>query len=91
MKMVASTTRKKVLDFLNYGNHTSIKQKLEKTFSTMSKEDRNQYLIPLPRWLVRFIKHLHVTLQGILIKKTKTIVLFGMDLLPRTGQLLVST
>ena len=54
MKMVASTTRQNFLEFLNYGNHTSIKQNLEKTLNTMSKEDRNQYLIPLPKWIARF-------------------------------------
>ena len=71
MKMVASTTRQNFLEFLNYGNHTSIKQNLEKTLNTMSKEDRNQYLIPLPKWIARFLKHLHVTPQGLLVKKDK--------------------
>ena len=37
----------------------------------MSKENRNQYVIALPSWLSRFIKHLHVTPQGLLIKKDK--------------------
>ena len=37
----------------------------------MSKEDRNQHIIPRPCWLARFIKHLHVTPQGLLIKKDK--------------------
>ena len=37
----------------------------------MSKEDRNQYLITLPSWLARFIRHLHITPQGLLIKKDK--------------------
>ena len=71
MKMNAFSTKKNFLDFFRYGNHTSIKQNIEKTLNTMSKEDRNQYLIPLPNWLARFIKHLHVTPQGLLIKKDK--------------------
>ena len=71
MKMIASSSRKNFLDFLRYGNHKSIYQNLDKTMSTMSKEDRNQHTIPLPCWLARFIKHLHVTPQGLLIKKDK--------------------
>ena len=35
----------------------------------MYKEDRNQYLVSLPNWLARFIPHLHVTPQGLVIKE----------------------
>ena len=71
MKMNASSTWNNFLDFLRYGNHTSIDHNVAKTLDTMSKEDRNQYVIPLPSWLSRFIKHLHVTPQGLLMKKDK--------------------
>ena len=37
----------------------------------MNKEDRNQFLIPLPSWLTRFIRHLHITPQGLVIKPGK--------------------
>ena len=37
----------------------------------MNKEDKNQYLIPLPNWLSRFIPNLHLTPQGLLVKKDK--------------------
>eukprot|EP00957_Ditylum_brightwellii_P180347 13738866-Ditylum_brightwellii.AAC.1 len=37
----------------------------------MNKEDRNCYLIPLPRWMTRFIPHLHVTPQGLIVKPGK--------------------
>jgi len=38
----------------------------------MNKEDRNQFLIPLPSWITRFIKHLHLTSQGLLTKPGKS-------------------
>ena len=61
MKMNASSTRNDFLDFFRYENHTSIDHNVTKTLNTMRKEDRNQYVIPIPSWLSRFIKHLHVT------------------------------
>ena len=38
----------------------------------MNKEDRNQFLIPLPSWITRFIKHLHLTPQDLLTKPEKS-------------------
>ena len=63
MKMNASSTHSNFLQFLRYGNHSTIKDNVAKTHKAMNKEDRNQYLIPLPVWISRFIKHLHVTPQ----------------------------
>ena len=37
----------------------------------MNKEEKNQFLIPFPSWITRFIKHLHLTPQGLLVKKDK--------------------
>ena len=67
-RMNASSTHKNFLDFFRYGNHSTIDNNIEKTLKTMNKEDRNQYLISLPNWLARFIPHLHVTPQGLVIK-----------------------
>ena len=69
--MNASSTHKNVMDLFRYGNHSSIDKDVEKTKKAMNKEDRNQYLIPLPSWLTRFIYNLHVTPQGLLVKKGK--------------------
>ena len=66
--MNASSTHTKSLDFFRYGNHSTIDNNIEKTLKTMNKEDRNQNLISLPNWLARFIPHLHVTPQGLVIK-----------------------
>ena len=71
MKMNASSTRDNFLDFFRYGNHASVDHDVTKTLNTMSKEDRNQYVIPLPSWLSRFIRHLHISPQGLLVKKDK--------------------
>ena len=70
-KMNASSTHANFMDFFRYGNHSSIDKDVEKTKKAMNKEDRNQYLIPLPSWLTRFIYNLHVTPQGLLVKKGK--------------------
>ena len=71
IKLVASTSRENFLHFFHYGNHTSIAKNVYKTTKALNKEDRNQFLIPLPYWLTRFLKHLHITPQGLLIKKDK--------------------
>jgi len=70
-KLVASTSRENFLHFFHYGNHTSITKNIHKTTKALNKEDRNQFLIPLPCWLARFLKHLHITPQGLLMKKDK--------------------
>ena len=69
--MNISTTHKNFLDFFRYGNHSSINKNIEQTMKAMNKEDRNQFLIPLPSWLTRFIRHHHITPQGLLIKPGK--------------------
>ena len=70
-KMTAESSRENFLKFFPYGNHTSIKQSLDKVMKTINKEDRNQYLLPFPNWLARFIPHLHLTPQGLLSKQGK--------------------
>ena len=37
----------------------------------MNKEDRNQFLLPVPSWIARFIPNLHLTPQGLLSKPGK--------------------
>ena len=71
-KLNASSSHQNFLDFFRYGNHTSILKNIDKTSQAMNKEDRNQFLIPLPSWITRFIKHLHLTPQGLLTKPGKS-------------------
>jgi hypothetical protein len=52
-------------------NHSSIAAKLDQVLSTMNKEDRNNFIIPLPHWLVRFIPNVFITPQHILERPGK--------------------
>ena len=47
-------------------NYLSIQAKLPQVMETMNKEDRNNFVIPLPHWLMRFIPNLSITSQHIL-------------------------
>ena len=70
-KLVASSSHESFMTYLKYRNHTSIKNHLEQTMNTINKEDRNQYLIPFPSWITRFIRNMDVTPQSLLVKKGK--------------------
>jgi len=38
---------------------------------SLNKEERNNYTIPLPAWYARFIPHIHISPEGIIIKEGK--------------------
>ena len=78
-KLNASSSYQRFLEFFRYGNHSSILKNKDKTSKAMNKEDRNQFIIPLPSWITRFIKNLHLTPQGLLTKPGKKIGSYGMD------------
>eukprot|EP00957_Ditylum_brightwellii_P199529 15209706-Ditylum_brightwellii.AAC.1 len=44
---------------------------MDKVRKVMNKEDRNCYLIPFICWMTRFIPHIHVTPQGLIMKPGK--------------------
>ena len=67
----AETTRDNALRYWRGGNNPSIKRKLGPVMKTMNKEERNNFVIPLPSWLWRFIPHLFFTPQHILEKLNK--------------------
>jgi len=69
--MTAESTHQNFLKLFRYGNHTSIKQSLEKITKSLNKEDMNQYLLLFPNWIVRFIPNLYMTPQGLLSKTGK--------------------
>ena len=70
-RLNATSTHKNYLDYFRYGNHSSILKDEHKTLQAMNKEDRNQFLITLPSWIARFIRHSHLTPQGLLSKPGK--------------------
>jgi len=70
-KLVATSSRENFLTYWRYGNHSTLEKNMEKVRKVMNKEDRNCYLIPLPCWMTRFIPHLHVTPQGLIVKPGK--------------------
>ena len=84
-KMNVSSSHNNFMEFLRYGNHSSMDKDPVKTQKVMNKEDRNQYLIPLPLWIARFIRDLHLTPQGLLEKPGKMTDLFGTVLLFPAG------
>ena len=67
-----STTRENTLLHWRMGNHPSIIQKHDQVIKTMNKEDRNNYVIPLPAWVARFCPHIFFTPQHILAKPGKS-------------------
>ena len=70
-KMVAETTRENAMKYLRGGNNPSIKRRLEHVMTTMNKEERNNFVIPLPLWMARFVPHLFFTPQHLLEKEGK--------------------
>eukprot|EP00957_Ditylum_brightwellii_P210646 15365213-Ditylum_brightwellii.AAC.1 len=77
-KLVAISTREKILTYQRYGNHSTLEKSMEKVRKVMDKEDRNCYCTPFPCWVTRFIPHIHVTQQGLILKPGKMIDLFFM-------------
>jgi hypothetical protein len=68
---VANTTRANALLHWGLHNHPSIAKKLPQVLATMNKEDRNNFVIPLPHWVARYAPHLFFTPQHILEKAGK--------------------
>jgi hypothetical protein len=70
-RFTADTTRVNALLHWRMLNHSSINTKLDQVLATMNKEDRNNFVIPLPHWLARFIPNLFITPQHILERPGK--------------------
>ena len=64
--MVYETTRENTMQFWRKGNHPSIAKKLQQVLTTMNKEERNNFVIPLASWLARFVPHSFFTPQLLL-------------------------
>jgi len=57
--------------FKRYGNHKSILTRPDLVSKSLNKEERNNFTIPLPAWYARFIPHIHVSPEGIIVKEGK--------------------
>ena len=68
---VAETSRENALLYLRRRNGPTIARKLDQVQKTMNKEDKNNFVIPLPHWLARFLPHVFFTPQHILEKPGK--------------------
>ena len=68
---VADCSRENALLHWREGNHSSIHKYMDEILSTMAKEYRNRYNMPLPNWLARYIPHLFLTPQHALKKLAK--------------------
>lgn len=62
---VAGTTRANALLHWRMCNGPTIARKLDQVNKTMNKEDKNNFVIPLPHWLARYIPNLFFTPQHI--------------------------
>eukprot|EP00956_Cyclotella_meneghiniana_P014543 scaffold21809_cov24-Cyclotella_meneghiniana.AAC.3 len=63
---VAETSRDNTMLYFRKRNGPTIARKLEQVWKNMNKEDKNNFVIPLPHWLARFIPHLFFTPQHVL-------------------------
>ena len=68
---VAGTTRAITLLHWRMRNGKTVDKKLPQVTKTMNKEDKNNFVIPLPHWLARYIPNLFLTPQHILEKPGK--------------------
>ena len=57
--------------YKDYGNHKSILLKPEKIKKVMNKENKYCYAMAFPSWIARFIPHMHLTPQGLVVKPGK--------------------
>ena len=66
-----SSTHENVLIYFRYKNYDTIAKHIDQVKKNMNKEDRNQYVLPFPNLIARFVKNLHLTPQGLLQKLVK--------------------
>lgn len=68
---VAETSRENALLYFRNRNGPTIAKNLPQVNKNMNKEDKNNFVIPLPHWLARFIPNLFFTPQHMLEIKGK--------------------
>ena len=64
----AETTRSNAMTYLRHGNSSSVSKHQSLVASALLKEYRNNYAVPLPSWVARFLRHVFFTPIHILDK-----------------------
>ena len=64
----AETSRSNALDYLRHGNSSSVSKHQHLVEKALLKEYRNNYAVPLPHWVSRFLRHIFFTPIHILDK-----------------------
>ncbi len=70
-KFNANCLRENFMTHWEHGNNPLIAKKLDAVMETMNKEERNNFVIPLPAWIMRFTPHIFLTPQHNLVKEGK--------------------
>ena len=70
-RLVGKSSHENFLQFKRYGNHPTITNNVDRTLTIINKEERNNFLFALPCWLSRFLPHLHLTPQGLVMIEGK--------------------
>jgi len=65
-------SRKNFLDYYRYGNHHTITKNPSLVAKALIKEDKYNFFLPFPSWVVRFLYHLHLSPEGLVVKPGKT-------------------
>ena len=73
---VAEVSRDNFLEYLGRGNHPSVARYVTEVMNTLIKEHRNRFNMPLPVYLARYIPHLFVTPQALIVKLDKARLIF---------------
>ncbi len=70
-KLQAEISQREWQAYKDYGNHSSVTKNIKKVFETVNKEERNQFIMPFPRWLDEFIIDTKPTPMGLVIREGK--------------------
>jgi hypothetical protein len=60
-------TRLNYLKYRAYGNHNSVKQNTERALAVMNKDDKRDFVLTIPTWVVDFIPDAHVNPQALIM------------------------
>ncbi len=68
-KFNTTCSQENFMTYREHGNNPLITKKLNAVMKTMNKEERNNFVIPLPSWVAWFMPHIFLTPQHNLVKE----------------------